>query len=46
MLILHVGNSLAVQWLRLHASMQGARVQFLVKELRSHTPCGAADNIT
>ena len=31
-----------VQWLRLHASLQGARVRFLVGELRSHMPPGAA----
>ena len=29
------GTSLAVQWLRLHTSTLGARVQFLVGELRS-----------
>ena len=33
-----VGTSLAVQWLRLHASTAGARVQSLVGELRSHMP--------
>ena len=34
------GISLAVQWLRLHYSMQGVQVQPLVGELRSHMPCG------
>ena len=29
------------QWLRLHASIAGAWVQFLVRELRSHMPCGS-----
>ena len=31
------GNSLEVQWLRLCVPMQGAQVQSLVRELRSHT---------
>ena len=38
---------LVVQWLRLHAfspGMQGAQVQFLVRELRSHLLHGAAKN--
>ena len=30
-----MGTSLAVQWLRLHASTAGAQVQSLVRELRS-----------
>ena len=29
-------TSLAVQWLRLQSSMQGAQVRFLARELRSH----------
>jgi len=33
-----LGTSLAVQWLRLCLPMQGAQVQFLVMELRSHIP--------
>ena len=35
-------TSLVVQWLRLHASVQGAGAQFLVGELRSHVPCSMA----
>ena len=31
-----IRTSLVVQWLRLHASMQGVRVQCLVSEPRSH----------
>ena len=40
-------TSQIVQWLRLHASspgMQGAQVQFLVRELRSHLLHGTAKN--
>ena len=37
-----LGNSLVVQWLGLHTSTAGARVQSLVRELRSHKPCSAA----
>ena len=33
---IHVGTSLAVQWLRIRASTARAQVQFLVGELRSH----------
>ena len=33
-------TSLVVQWLRLCLSMQGTKVQFLVRELRSHMPPG------
>ena len=29
-------TSLVVQWLRLHLPMQGVRVQYLVRKLRSH----------
>ena len=39
------GTSLVVQWLRLpgsNAGMEGAKVQSLVRELRSHMLCGAA----
>ena len=36
------GNSLAVQWLGLHAFTAGAWVQSLVRELRSPKPRGAA----
>ena len=32
------GTSLVVQWLRLYSPMQGVQVQFLVGELRPHTP--------
>ena len=35
------GTSLAVQWLRLHASAAGDTVPSLVRELRSHVPCSA-----
>ena len=31
-------TSLVVQWLRILPAMQGTWVQFLVRELRSHTP--------
>ena len=34
------GTSLAVQWLRFSAMMQGMGVQSLVGKLRSHVPCG------
>ena len=34
------GTSLAVQWLRLRLPMQGVWVRSLVRELRSHMPCG------
>ena len=34
----HMGTSLAVQWLRFHASNKGAWVQSLIRELRSHMP--------
>ena len=34
------GTSLAIQWLRLHLSMQGVQVQSLVRELRYHMPHG------
>ena len=37
-----MGSSLAVQWLRLGASTVTARVQSLVRELRSHKPSCAA----
>ena len=37
-----LGTSLAVQWLRIHASTAGARVRSLVTELRVHMPRGAA----
>ena len=36
------GTSLAVQWLRFHASTTGGRVQSLVRKLRSCVPCGMA----
>ena len=39
---LGTGNSLAVQWLGLHAFTAGAQVQSLVRELRSCKQCGAA----
>ena len=32
------GNSLAVQWLRIHFAMQGTQVRSLVGELRSYMP--------
>ena len=35
-----LGTSLAVQWLRRRLPMQGVRVRSLVRELRSHIPCG------
>ena len=38
------GNSLVVQWLGLHAFTAGARVQSLVRELKSCVPCGVAKN--
>ena len=34
--IIFLETSLAVQWLRLRSSIQGAQVQFLVRALRSH----------
>ena len=34
------GTSPVVLWLRLHLSMQGVQVQFLVRELRAHMPHG------
>ena len=40
--LLSLGNSLAVQWLGLSAFTAGARVQSLVRELRSHQPHGEA----
>ena len=36
------GTSLAVQWLRFHASTTGGWVQSLVRKLRSCMPCGMA----
>ena len=41
-----IGNSLAVQWLRLcqHFHRHGPCVQSLVKELRSHRLCGVTKN--
>ena len=41
-----MGNSLAVQWLGLHAFTEVARVQSLVGELRAHKPCDVAKNKT
>ena len=38
-----LGTSLAVQWLRLHTSMQGTQAWSLVRELRSHMPCGTTN---
>ena len=35
--MVHLRNSVSVQWLRLHASIAGG-----VRELRSHMPCQAA----
>ena len=35
--MVHLRNSVSVQWLRLHASTAGG-----VRELRSHMPCQAA----
>ena len=35
-------TSLLVHWLSLHLSMQGALVQSLVRELRSHMLCSVA----
>ena len=37
-----VGTSLVVQWLRLHLSMQGTWVRFLIREIRFHMPGGRA----
>ena len=37
-----LGTSLAIQWLRLHASTTGGMVGSLVRELRSRMPRGAA----
>ena len=34
------GTSLVIQWLRLHNPTAGARVQSLVRKLRSHIQCG------
>ena len=39
------GNSLAVQWLELHASNVEGLVQFLIGELRSHKLCCMTKNI-
>ena len=36
------GTSLAVQWLRIYLPVQKAPVHSLVRELRSHMPCGMA----
>ena len=36
----NTGNSLAVQWLRLHLPMQWMQVRSLVRELRFHMPLG------
>ena len=33
-----------VQWLRLHTSTEGAQVEHLVSELKSHLPCAVAKN--
>ena len=41
----HMGTSLVVQWLRLHAPNTGAQVQRLVRELGSRMPHGAAKNL-
>ena len=35
-----MGTSLGVQWLKCHLSMLGVRVRPLVREWRSHVPCG------
>ena len=37
-------TSLIVQWLKLPIQMQGLQVQSLVRELRSHMPCGQKTN--
>ena len=42
---LKAGNSLAVQWLELHASNAEGLVQSLVGELRSHKLCWMTKNI-
>ena len=42
----NVGNSLVVHWLGLDDFTAVARVQFLVRELRSHKPCGAVKKET
>ena len=34
------GTCLVVQWIRLHLPVREMWVQFLVRELRFHTPCG------
>ena len=39
-------NFLAVQWLALHASTQGAQVVSLIRELRSCMQCGMAKKTT
>ena len=36
------GNSLAVQWLGVDTFAVGARIQFLVGEIRSHKPSNTA----
>ena len=38
------GTSLAVQWLGLSTFTAVGRVQSLIRELRSHKPCGTANN--
>ena len=38
-------TSVVVQWLRLCASAQAARVRSLVRELRSHMLCSVAKNL-
>ena len=38
------GTSLAVQWLRRHASTAGSHVQPLIRELRSHMLCNQNSN--
>ena len=35
-----MGTALLVQWLRLHLPVQREQFQSLVRELRSHMPCG------
>ena len=39
-----LGTCLVVQWLRLHAPVQGVQVQSLVRELRYHMQCGVGKN--
>ena len=36
-------TSQAVQWLGLHASTSGMQFPSLVRELRSHMPCGMTE---